>query len=84
LLEKGERGGVVTVAQDSVGFDMEEFQNLWFTRDYKDLLKEQVQKTGLDIEQVELVYGEINLPTYGKPLKPNQFVYHEQLGLTKV
>ncbi|MDQ6953552.1 MAG: type I-F CRISPR-associated helicase Cas3f [Mariprofundaceae bacterium] len=84
LKEKGDRGSVVTVGKDSVAFKHDELHNLWLKRDYKALLKEQVDKLGLAIEKVELIYGEINLPTYGKPLKPNQFVYHEQLGLTKV
>ncbi len=84
FLEKGDRGqSPVPVAKDSVRFDIEELQNLWFKRDYKTLLKEQAKKSNLDIEEAELIYGEINLPTYGKPLKPDQFVHHEQLGLTK-
>ena len=84
LLEKGDRGqSAVPVAKDSVRFNTKELQNLWLKRDYKALLKEQANKSNLDIEKTELIYGEINLPTYGKPLKPNQFVYHEQLGLTK-
>ena len=84
LKEKGERGSAVVIGKDSVEFDTDELQNLWLKRDYKALLQEQADKTGLDIEKIELIYGEINLPTYGKPLKPNQFIYHEQLGLTKV
>jgi len=83
LKEKGDKGSVVIVGKDNVVFNTDELTNLWLRRDYKDLLKEQVDMIGLDIEKVELIYGEINLPTYGKPLKPNQFIYHEQLGLTK-
>ena len=84
FLEKGDRGqSPVPVAKDSVRFDTGELQNLWIDRDYKALLKKQSNKLNLDIENAELIYGEINLPIYGKPLKPNQFVYHEQLGLTK-
>jgi len=84
LLEKGDRGQTaIPVAGDSVKFDMEEFQNLWFTRNYKTLLEKQANKLKLNIEEIELIYGEINLPTYGKPLKPNQFVYNEQLGLAR-
>jgi len=83
LIEKGDRGNVVAIGKNSVKFTADELQNLWLKRDYKVLLKEQVGKTGFDIEKVELIYGEINLPTYGEPLKPNQFVYHEQLGITK-
>ena len=83
FLEKGDRGQrPIPVAKDSVKIDTEVLQSLWFERDYKALLKEQGKRLKLEIEEVELIYGEINLPTYGNPLKPNQFVYHEQLGLT--
>jgi CRISPR-associated endonuclease/helicase Cas3 len=84
LLEKGERGQKpVPVAKESVRFDTQEFQHLWLKRDYKALLQEQAKQSGLEVDAVELIYGEINLPTYGEPLKPNQFAYHEQLGLTR-
>ncbi len=84
LLEKGDRGqDAVPVAKDSVKFDTQELQNLWLIRDYKALLIDQARKSNLDIEKTELIYGELNIPTYGKPLKPDMFVYNEQLGLTK-
>lgn len=87
LREKGERGQEpVAVAKDCVDFknqlSNEELQNLWFKRDYKTLMKEQAKTLAMDIEVAELIYGEINLPTYGKALAPNQFVYDEQLGLS--
>jgi len=87
LREKGERGQEpVAVGKNSVNFDNqlkeEEIKNLWLKRDYKTLMKEQAAKLGIDIEVAELTYGEINLPTYGEPLKIDQFVYDEQLGLS--
>ncbi len=87
LLEKGERGQApVGVAKDSVDFNKQltdaELDNLWLKRDYKTLIQEQAAKLNVDTEVVELIYGELNLPTYGSPLKPNQFIYSEQLGLS--
>jgi CRISPR-associated endonuclease/helicase Cas3 len=85
LLEKGKHGQKsVPVAKDSVRFDTQVFEHLWIHRDYKALLQQQAKQSGLDMEMAALIYGEINLPTYGEPLKPNQFVYHEQLGLGDV
>jgi len=85
MIEKGKRGNTTTIGRDNVEFNMDKLPNLWLKRDYKALLQEQVDKLGLDIKKVELIYGEINLPIYGKTLEPNdRFIYHEQLGLTKV
>jgi len=58
-----------------------ELNNLWFERDYETLLKKQAGNN--DIEKTALIYGEITLLTYGKPLKENQFIYNSQLGLCK-
>jgi CRISPR-associated endonuclease/helicase Cas3 len=83
FIEKGDRGNTAEIPKDSVSFDSQEYPNLWLKRDYKILLEKQVGRLGLSIEEVSLIYGEINLPTYGDPLKPDQFLYHEQLGVTK-
>ena len=88
LKEKGERGQEsVTVGKNSVDFThqlkREALQNLWLKRDYKKLMEQQAHKLGIEIKEVELTYGEINLPTYGKALAPDQFIYDEQLGLSK-
>jgi CRISPR-associated endonuclease/helicase Cas3 len=84
FLEKADRGNTVAVGKESIEFkelNAQEMQNLWFKRDYRTLLE--AQGGNEDLEDVALTYGEINLPTYGKPLKPDQFFYNEQLGLTK-
>ncbi|MCK4840929.1 MAG: hypothetical protein KAT04_03485, partial [Methylococcales bacterium] len=87
FLEKGERGSnAVPVVKDCVSFEelnTQELHNLWLSRNYKSLLVEQAKRLNLDMEETALIYGEINLPTYGKPPNPEQFVYNEQLGLTK-
>ncbi|MDQ7003336.1 MAG: hypothetical protein Q9N02_11750 [Ghiorsea sp.] len=83
LKEKGDKGSTVSIGKDSVTFAHDELHNLWLKRDYQALLKEQVRKTGMNVKQVELIYGEINLPTYGEPLGYDQFIYHEQLGVIK-
>ena len=57
-----------------------ELMNLWFERDYRALLTAQAK--GEDLEKTALIYGEITLPSYGKPLIEKQFSYNEQLGLT--
>lgn len=85
LLEKGSKGSVAPVGKDSVRFEKlsePEIQNLWLTRSYEALIAEQSKRRKLSTEETVLIYGEINFPTYGKPLKPHQFVYNEQLGLT--
>lgn len=84
LWEKGNRGKVVRVGKDSVAFkslNEQEMQNLWFKRNYKQLLSELTKER--DIEETLLIYGELNLPTYGGTISPNSFVYFEQLGLTR-
>jgi len=86
FLEKGDKGNTVEVGKDSIEFvslNELEMQNLWFKRDYTSLLAKQAKRQGLDLKKTALIYGEINLPTYGKPLTPKQFIYNEQLGLTK-
>jgi CRISPR-associated endonuclease/helicase Cas3 len=84
FLEKADRGNTVAVGKESIEFkelNAQEMQNLWFKRDYAALLVKHGEHK--DLEEPALIYGEINLPTYGKPLKPDQFLYNEQLGLTK-
>lgn len=84
FLEASKHGGKsVSIGKECIRFDQEVFENLWFKRDYEALLHEQSKRLSVDTSELGLIYGEINLPTYGKPLKPNQFVYHEQLGLSK-
>jgi len=87
FLEKGDRGNAVAVGKDNIKFDSLneiEMQNLWFKRDYAALLAEQTEMLGLGLDETALIYGEINLPTYGKPLENQQFIYNEQLGLVKI
>ena len=86
FLEKGDRGSTVEVGRNNIEFnslDALEMQNLWFKRDYVSLLEEQSERLRLGIEETALIYGEINLPTYGKALENQQFTYSEQLGLVK-
>ena len=86
LLEKGGRGQTVEVGKDNIKFDSLnelEMQNLWFKRDYAALLADQAERLELDLKKTALIYGEINLPTYGEPLENQQFIYNEQLGLVK-
>ncbi len=69
-------------AQSNIQIDElndEEESNLWFKRDYKSLLVQQAKDR--DLKKTALTYGEITLPSYGKHLKENQFVYNSQLGL---
>jgi CRISPR-associated endonuclease/helicase Cas3 len=84
FLEKGDRGKTVERGRDNIelkALNELEMQNLWLKRDYAALLKEQAKNK--DLEVVALIYGEINLPTYGEPLTNQKFFYNEQLGLTK-
>ncbi|PCI69177.1 MAG: type I-F CRISPR-associated helicase Cas3 [Piscirickettsiaceae bacterium] len=86
FLEKGDRGKTVEVGKDNIKPDLLnelEMQSLWFKRDYAVLLAEQAERLEFDLKKTALIYGEINLPTYGKPLVTQQFIYNEQLGLTK-
>ena len=86
FLEKGDRNNTVEVGNNNISIkllDEIEMQNLWFKRDYSSLLAEQAKQRGLDLQETALIYGEINLPTYGEPLVTQQFFYNEQLGLTK-
>lgn len=86
FLEKGDRNNTVEVGSNNISIkllDEIEMQNLWFKRDYSSLLAEQAKQQGMDLQETALIYGEINLPTYGEPLTTQQFFYNEQLGLTK-
>jgi CRISPR-associated endonuclease/helicase Cas3 len=86
FLEKGDRGNTAEVGKDNIKPDLLnelEIQSLWFKRDYTTLLKGQADKLKLDLKETALIYGEINLPTYGEPLVTQKFIYNEQLGLTK-
>ncbi len=86
FLEKGDRGNTVEIGKSNINFDSLnelEMQNLWFKRDYAILLAKQAERQGLDLKKTALIYGEINLPTYGKALENQQFIYNEQLGLIK-
>ncbi len=53
---------------------------LWLYRDYKSLLEKIENKT---IEKAALIYGEINLPIYGKDRQDLSFTYSSQFGLVK-
>ena len=82
FVEKDDMGKSVAVAKDNIHieiFDDDLINNLWLKRDYQLLLKEQVIDG--DIDKTALIYGEINLPLYGKSLDNQQFIYNEQLGL---
>ncbi len=84
LLEKGAKGNTVPVEKDSVRFEelnKQELQNLWLQRNYKTLINEQAKNT--DINEIVLIYGELNLPTYDGTISPNSFIYNEQLGLSR-
>ena len=84
FLEKGNRGNAVEVGKNNIKLDSlneHEMLNLWFKRNYAILLAKQAKRQGLDLEKTALIYGEINLPTYGEPLDNQQFIYNEQLGL---
>jgi CRISPR-associated endonuclease/helicase Cas3 len=86
FLEKGDRGKTVEVGKDNIkpdSLDELEMQSLWFKRDYTTLLKRQADKLKLELKETALIYGEINLPTYGEPLENKKFIYNEQLGLVK-
>lgn len=86
FLEKGDRDNAVEVGKNNIELDLLnelEMQNLWFKRDYTALIDVQAERLNLDFEKTILIYGEINLPTYGKPLVTQRFLYNEQLGLTK-
>jgi CRISPR-associated endonuclease/helicase Cas3 len=86
FLEKGNKGNTVEVGKDNITADSlseSKMQNLWFKRDYIALLEEQAERLELGLEDTALIYGEINLPTYGEPLTTQQFIYNEQLGLAK-
>ncbi len=84
FVEKDNKGKAVPVAKDNITINElagGAMQNLWFKRDYKLLLTEQANED--DIDKTALIYGEINLPLYNKPLTTQQFIYIEQLGLAR-
>ncbi len=86
FLEKNDKGVTAEVGKDNIKHDsLNEFeiQNLWFKRDYGRLIAEQAEILELDLKKIALIYGEINLPTYGEALENQQFIYNEQLGLVK-
>ncbi|MCF6298940.1 MAG: type I-F CRISPR-associated helicase Cas3, partial [Thiomicrorhabdus sp.] len=86
FLEKDVKGNAVEVGKDNithVSLSESELQNLWFKRNYARLITQQAEQLKLDLENTALIYGEINLPTYGEPLTTQKFFYNEQLGLTK-
>jgi len=86
FLEKGVKGNSVEVGRDNINNDFlndTEINNLWFDRNYSVLIEKQSQIQKLSVDETALIYGEINLPTYGEPLTTQQFLYNEQLGLTK-
>ena len=57
--------------------DKEE-RRLWLKRDYHKLL---VSLDAGELSKTARVYGEINLPTYGKPINELNFCYSSQFGL---
>ncbi len=86
FLEKGDKGNTAEVGKDNITVDSlseSEMQNLWFKREYVKLIAEQAERLEFDLEKVALIYGEINIPTYGEPLTTQQFLYNEQLGFAK-
>lgn len=86
LLEKGSRGSNVEVGGDNVTWeelDEQALSNLWIKRSYDTLLAEQAKRRNISVRETILIFGEINLPTYGKPLTNQKFYYDGQLGLTK-
>ena len=53
---------------------------LWLYRDYESLLEKIEDKS---IEKAALIYGEINLPTYGRDRQDLSFTYSSQFGLVQ-
>ena len=86
LLEKGSKGSNVDIGGDNVTWeklDEHALSNLWIKRSYDTLLAEQAKRRNISVRETILIFGEINLPTYGKPLTNQKFYYDGQLGLTK-
>ena len=85
FLEKGDKCNTVEVGKNNIKSSLlnkHELKNLWLVRNYVSSLTEQAKKLELDLEETALIYGEINLPTYGEALENQQFIYNHQLGLT--
>jgi hypothetical protein len=67
------------------GIELDEFNDfdrLWLARDYEQLLNQAMQDFKKeDLIKTALVFGEINITTYGGCLKG--VVYNEQLGFIR-
>ncbi len=62
--------------------DFSDFDRLWITRDYEQLLKQaQSDFNKDDLVKTALIFGEINIATYRKVL--NGIIYNEQLGFIR-
>jgi CRISPR-associated endonuclease/helicase Cas3 len=62
--------------------DFSAFDRLWITRDYEQLLKQaQLDFNKDDLTKTALIFGEINIATYGKDL--NGIIYNDQLGFIR-
>lgn len=56
---------------------------LWLYRDYEQLLEEIAELKDISIRRAALIYGELDLPTYGKDPMAISFSYSSQLGLVR-
>ena len=60
-----------------------QLSRLWIYRDYEELLEEIAEQKDISIRYAALIYGELNLPTYGKDSQEIEFSHCAQLGLVR-
>ncbi|NOR71762.1 MAG: type I-F CRISPR-associated helicase Cas3 [Methylomarinum sp.] len=81
--EKDDQGEIVPNDSDIKHYSLsdKELERLWLYRDYEQLLLALNQ--GEDLTKLALIYGEINLPSYGDNSNNLEFSYSNQLGLSR-
>lgn len=85
-VEKGnEKGRMITSKTlyqiETQELSVQQQSRLWLYRDYEQLLEDIAELKDLSIRQAALIYGELDLPTYGKDAMAISFSYSSQLGL---
>jgi len=68
---------------ESYELSTQQQNRLWLYRDYELLLKAIADEKEWTLKKAALLYGELDLPTYGKDAQEISFVYCPQLGLMK-
>jgi CRISPR-associated endonuclease/helicase Cas3 len=60
------------------------FDKLWHKRDYEKLLQKTKEKFNKkDLKETAIIFGEVNITTYGEDLNNIKVIYNEQLGFIR-